>query len=83
MPHDYHSDHDDHDALDRWLNGGDLAGVHFAPDDRVIVLVGDHAGLGGRIVSLQALAPEPLYVVALDFGNDDVAVMQSGLQPAG
>lgn len=74
--------HTDHDAEGRWLRGGDLEGVHFGPGQRVIVLVGDHAGRGGRIVSLQALAPEPLYVVAIDSGIDDVAVMQSGLQPA-
>lgn len=75
--------HPDHDALDRWLRGGRLEGVHFALDDRVIVLVGDHAGGRGRVISLQSFVPEPLYVIALDSGRDDVAVMQSGLQPAG
>lgn len=71
----------DHDAFERWQHGGRLTGVHFAPDAPVVVLEGDHAGRAGRVVSLQALAPEPVYVVALADG-DDVGVLQSGLRPA-
>ncbi|HEU4628260.1 MAG TPA: hypothetical protein VFS08_00890 [Gemmatimonadaceae bacterium] len=71
----------DHDAFERWQHGGRLEGVHFAPRAPVVVLEGDHAGRAGRVVSLQALAPEPVYVVALRDG-DDVGVVQSGLRAA-
>ena len=69
----------DHDASERWQHGGRLEGVAFAPDAPVVVLEGGHAGRAGRVVSLQALAPEPVYVVALADG-DDVGVVQSGLR---
>jgi hypothetical protein len=71
----------DHDAFERWQHGGRLEGVHFPPDAAVVVLEGDHAGRAGHVVSLQALAPEPVYVVALADG-DDVGVVQSGLRAA-
>ena len=70
------------DANDRWLKRDLPPGIHFAPDDRVILLEGDDAGASGRIVSLQSLAPEPLYTVALDSGAGEVGAFQSGLQPA-
>lgn len=67
------------DAFSRWLSGGDLEGVFFAHGERVTVLEGDHAGRVGTVVSLQGLAPEPLYVVALEPGPGETAVLQSGL----
>ena len=69
------------DAFERWERDGRLEGVAFPPDAAVVVLEGDHAGRAGRVVSLQALAPEPVYVVALTDG-DDVGVVQSGLRAA-
>jgi hypothetical protein len=58
-----------------------LAHLHIGFMFAVAVLEGDHAGRAGRVVSLQALAPEPVYVVALADG-DDVGVVQSGLRAA-
>ena len=70
-----------HDAFEQWRCGGRLEGVHFAPDGPVDLLEGSQAGTPGRVVSLQALAPEALYVVVFANG-EDVAVLQSGLRPA-
>lgn len=69
----------DGDAFSHWFAGGDLEGVHFAHGERVTVLEGDHAGRMGTVVSLQGLAPEPLYVVALEPGPGEAAVLQSAL----
>lgn len=70
-----------HDAYEQWLRGGHLEGVQHAPGTRVRLLDGDDAGATGTVTSLQALAPEPLYVVALDSGVGEVAAFQSGLHP--
>ena len=68
-------------ALELWLSGGELPGVMFARGDSVVLLEGDQAGASGRIAGLQSLAPEPLYTIALDSG-DDVGALQSSLRPA-
>lgn len=70
-----------HDAYEQWLQGGRLPGVQLAPGARVRLLEGDEAGMTGTVVSLQSLAPEPLYVIALDVGATDVAALQSALHP--
>lgn len=70
-----------HDAYERWVQGGQLPGVQLAPGARVRLLEGDEAGMTGTVVSLQSFAPEPLYVVALDVGDSDVAALQSALHP--
>ena len=70
-----------HDAYEQWLRGGHLQGVHHGPGTRVRLLDGDDAGAVGTVTSLRALAPEPLYVVALDSGVGDVAAFQSALHP--
>ena len=71
----------DHSAEERWMHGGALAGVDYAMNDAVVVLEGDAAGESGVVVSLQALAPEPLYGVELESG-ENVGVLQSSLRPA-
>ena len=71
----------DHSAIELWLHGGALAGVAYALNDEVVVLEGDAAGESGVVVSLQALAPEPLYGVELESG-ENVGVLQSSLRPA-
>ena len=68
-------------ALELWMSGGALPGVDFARGESVILLEGDQAGVAGRITGLQSLAPEPLYTIVLDSG-DDVGALQSSLRPA-
>jgi hypothetical protein len=71
----------DHDAHDVWMRGGSLEGVAFAPRDPVVVLEGEAAGALGVVISLQSLAPEPLYAVELASG-ETVGALQSSLRPA-
>ena len=68
-------------ALELWMAGGALPGVSYARGDAVVLLEGDQAGVAGRIAGLQSLAPEPLYTIALESG-DDVGALQSSLRPA-
>jgi hypothetical protein len=68
-------------ALEVWLAGGALPGVEFARGDAVVLLEGDQVGAAGRIAGLQSLAPEPLYTIALESG-DDVGALQSSLRLA-
>lgn len=70
----------DRDAFDRWSNGGKLEGVEFSPAAKVVLLEGEHSGEAGAIISLQSLAPEPLYAVELRSG-ETVGALQSSLRP--
>jgi hypothetical protein len=67
---------------DRWLAGERLEGVAFGVHDRVTVTEGVRAGSAGGILLLLAVAPEPVYLVALDAGAGDVRVRQSALRAA-
>jgi hypothetical protein len=71
----------EHNALERWLKGGHLDGVAYAPGAHVVLLEGDDAGAAGTVVALQSLAPEPLYTVELSVSRDTVAAVQSSLRP--
>jgi hypothetical protein len=59
-----------HGAGDRWLAGESIPGVTYAQDDEVEIVAGNHAGRRGRVLLLVALVPEPVYLVALQVGDD-------------
>ena len=65
---------------DRWLRGEPLDGVAFAQHDAVTIAGGSRDGDAGRVVLLLAVAPQPLYLVALDAGGD-LRVRQDALRP--
>ena len=67
---------------DRWLRGERLPGVGFALHERVTIAGGSRDGQAGGVLLLLAVAPEPLYLVALDGGAGDLKVRQSALRPA-
>jgi len=66
---------------DRWLAGEPVDGVAFAHHDSVEVVGGSLDGHAGTVLLLLAVAPEPLYLVAVD-GRGDVRIRQSALQAA-
>ena len=57
-------------AGDRWLDGESIPGVQFSQGDDVEIVAGNHAGRRGRVLLLVALPPEPVYLVALQVGDD-------------
>ena len=59
-----------HGVGDRWLAGESIPGVTYAQDDEVEIVAGNHAGRRGRVLLLVALPPEPVYLVALQVGDD-------------
>jgi hypothetical protein len=67
---------------DRWLAGESLPGVAFALNDGVEVLSGRHEGRRGTIALLMAVAPEPVYLVALGAGAGQARVRQADLRPS-
>jgi hypothetical protein len=58
-----------------------LPGVSFEHDDRVHVITGPHVGDTGNIVSVEELGEDPLYLVELDTGHDQL-IGQSALRKA-
>ena len=50
--------------------GSRSADVPFVINDAVHVVVGDHAGRGGAVISLLAMEPELLVAVELEDGSD-------------
>jgi hypothetical protein len=69
-------------AREQWYMGRRVEGVHFALKDSVDVCGGASSGSGGAIISLEALPPDPVYLVELGSGKD-VLVPQSLLRQAG
>lgn len=65
---------------DRWLRGERLPGVAFALHDPVAIAGGSRDGQTGRVLLLLAVAPQPLYLVALD-GGGDLKIRQDALRP--
>ena len=64
---------------DRWLAGEPVAGVAFAPRQRVTLARGPRAGEHGTVLLLVAMRPEALYHVRADAG-DELHVRQSALR---
>jgi hypothetical protein len=59
------------DEVDRrFLASEPIEGVVFLLNDSVEVITGPHCGARGAVVGLDALTPEPIYVVELGNGQD-------------
>ena len=58
----------DTEVLNRWLAGSSLPGVVFSLNDPVIVRTAADDARSGSIISLEALEPEPKYLVELGSG---------------
>lgn len=67
---------------DRWLRGERIPGVAFALHQRVVVAGGSRDGQHGTVALLLAVAPHPLYLVALDGDAGDLKVRQPSLRAA-
>ncbi|XAL99354.1 hypothetical protein OT109_17460 [Phycisphaeraceae bacterium D3-23] len=70
----------DHNA---WFEGESPPGGRFHHNDSVRILSGPHAGSFGSLISVEALDPEPTYLVELASGKGDVLQADSTLDAAG
>jgi hypothetical protein len=68
----------DVEVLNRWFAGSSLPGVTFSMNDPVIVKIALDDARPGSVISLEALEPEPKYLVELGSGAD-VVVFQRQL----
>ena len=69
-------------AGDRWLDGESIPGVQFAQGDDVEIVAGNHAGRRGRVLLLVALPPQPVYLVALQLGDDTITGTEIAVRTA-
>ena len=51
-----------------WRAGKPVGGVHFAHDDLVTILAGEHTGNVGSLVAIEQLEPEVVFLVEIDSG---------------
>lgn len=68
-------------VADRWMAGDLPDGVEFGLNSSVAVRIGNHRGQTGAVISLQALEPEPKYLVELSLGKD-ICIYQRQLKKA-
>lgn len=66
------------DLRQTFLNREHVEGVEYQHNDYVRVIDGQYKGRNGSLISLEAVAPEPTFLVELDDGGD-VEVRQSQL----
>jgi hypothetical protein len=66
------------DLRQRFLNRKRVEGVEYQHNDYVRVTDGEYKGRSGSLISLEAIAPEPLFLVELEDGGD-IEVRQSQL----
>jgi len=68
---------------DDWFAGRPVPNGRFRHNEDVRVARGAHAGKFGALISVEALEPEPVYLVELATGEGDVLLSDSSLAPAG
>jgi hypothetical protein len=68
------------DVINDWLAGGCLPGVAFSQNDPVIVKIGSDDQRPGSVISLEALEPEPRYLVELGSGEERMAFQRQLMQ---
>jgi hypothetical protein len=68
-------------AQDRWYTDAEIPGVRYRLNDSVVLLAGAHAGEEAAVISLEAIAPEPKYLVELLSGAGDLLLPESHLRP--
>jgi hypothetical protein len=66
------------DVRQKFLNRERIEGVEYQHNDYVRVIDGQYQGYSGSLISLEAFAPEPTFLVELEVGGD-VEVRQSQL----
>lgn len=69
---------DDVKLRQAFLNRESIAGVEYQHNDYVRVIAGQYRGKNGSLISLEAIAPEPTFLVELEEGGD-VEIRQSQL----
>jgi hypothetical protein len=65
-----------------WFSFQPIPGAAYRLNDSVGVTSGEFKGESGAVVSLLALAPEPVYLVELSSGAD-IKISESELERAG
>ena len=66
------------DLRQTFLNRERVEGVEYQHNDYVRVIDGQYKGRNGSLISLEAIAPEPTFLVELEDGSD-VEIRQSQL----
>ena len=64
---------------DDWFAGQTVPGGRFRHNESVRIIVGEHAGEFGALISVESLEPEPLYLVELASTGADVLLPDSSL----
>lgn len=67
---------------DRWYSGEPIPGLCFRLNDSVEITAGPHAGEGAAVISVEAVAPEVLYLVELGSGKGDLVLPEAHLRSA-
>ena len=70
----------DAETQNRWILGGDVAGVIFRMCQAVTVVSGPAKGSRGELISLLAVSPVPTYHLETHDGGDE-DVLQTELAP--
>lgn len=56
-----------------WRAGDPVDGVHFAHDDLVTILAGEHTGNVGSLVAIEQLEPDVVFLIEIDSGFNVMA----------
>lgn len=65
---------------DRWFQGDLISGISFSLNDTAVITGGPRAGEAVAVISLEALEPEPIYLVEVLSGQGDLLQPQSALR---
>jgi hypothetical protein len=63
-----------------WYGGTEIEGIDFALNESVALIGGVHSGQVASVISLEALRPEPRYLVELGNTGGSVVMGQSQLK---
>jgi len=63
----------------RWFAGEKIEGVDFYLNDPIDIVGDENKGSKGSIISLEAMEPEPMYLVESS-GGDNVFIKQSSIK---
>jgi|CXWK01.1.fsa_nt_gi hypothetical protein len=63
-----------------WNSGTQLEGVNFALNESVALIGGKHSGQLASVISLEAVSPEPRYLIELGLTGGSLVVEQSQLR---
>jgi hypothetical protein len=70
------------EAQDRWYSEAEIPGFRYRLNDTVAVAAGVHESEEAAVISLEALDPEPTYLVELLSGAGDLTLPESMLRPS-